>query len=55
MDEPTQDESFEILRGLRDKYEAHHRVRITDEALRSAVRPRRSELSTKDKPKVSRG
>ncbi len=37
VDEPTQDESFEILRGLRDKYEAHHRVRITDEALRSAV------------------
>ena len=37
VDEPTQDESFEILRGLRDKYEAHHRVRITDEALRAAV------------------
>ena len=37
VDEPTQDESFEILRGLRDKYEAHHRVRITDEALHSAV------------------
>ena len=37
VDEPTQDESFEILRGLRDKYEAHHRVRITDEALRTAV------------------
>ena len=37
VDEPTQDENFEILRGLRDKYEAHHRVRITDEALRAAV------------------
>ena len=35
--EPTREESIEILRGLRDKYEAHHRVRITDEALRSAV------------------
>ena len=37
VDEPTVDESVEILRGLRDKYEAHHRVRITDEALQAAV------------------
>ena len=35
--EPTQEESFEILKGLRDKYEAHHKVKITDEALKSAV------------------
>ena len=36
--EPTVDESFEILQGLRDRYEAHHRVKYTDEALKAAVR-----------------
>ncbi len=35
--EPTKEEALEILRGLRDKYEAHHRVKITDEALKAAV------------------
>ena len=35
--EPTQAESLDMLFGLRDKYEAHHRVRITDEALQAAV------------------
>ncbi len=35
--EPTVEESEEILRGLRDKYEAHHKVRITDEAIEAAV------------------
>ena len=35
--EPTKDESLEILKGLRDRYEAHHRVKITDEALEAAV------------------
>ena len=35
--EPTQEESVEILKGLRDKYEAHHRVKITDEAISAAV------------------
>ncbi|RTZ90559.1 MAG: NDP-hexose 4-ketoreductase [Bacillota bacterium] len=34
---PTRDQSVEILKGLRDRYEAHHRVRYTDEALESAV------------------
>jgi len=36
--EPTQEETLEILRGLRDKYEAHHQVKITDEALDAAVK-----------------
>ncbi|MGJ8731473.1 ATP-dependent Clp protease ATP-binding subunit [Listeria aquatica] len=36
--EPTIDESIRILNGLRDRYEAHHRVAITDEALEAAVR-----------------
>ena len=35
--EPSLEESVEILRGLRDRYEAHHKVRITDEAIRAAV------------------
>ncbi|MGI6145885.1 MAG: ATP-dependent Clp protease ATP-binding subunit [Firmicutes bacterium] len=35
--EPTVDETIAILEGLRDRYEAHHRVKIADEALRSAV------------------
>jgi len=36
--EPTVDETIAILKGLRDKYEAHHRVRITDTALQAAAR-----------------
>lgn len=35
--EPTTDESILILKGLRDRYEAHHRVKITDEAIEAAV------------------
>lgn len=36
--EPTIEESIEILKGLRDRYEAHHRVKITDSALKAAVK-----------------
>jgi len=36
--EPTVEEAIEILKGVRDKYEAHHRVKITDEALEAAVK-----------------
>ena len=35
--EPSKEETLEILKGLRDKYEAHHRVEITDEALDAAI------------------
>jgi len=38
VDPPTAEQTIEILRGLRDKYEAHHGVKITDKALVSAVR-----------------
>lgn len=38
VEEPTEEESFAILRGLRGHYEEHHKVEITDEALRAAVR-----------------
>jgi len=36
--EPSVEETIEILRGLRDKYEAHHRVRYTDAALEAAAK-----------------
>ncbi len=42
VDPPNKDEAVEILRGLRDRYEAHHKVHFTDEALFQAV-----ELSTR--------
>ncbi len=35
--EPTTEDSVAILRGLRDRYEAHHKVKISDEALKAAV------------------
>ena len=35
--EPTEAETIEILKGIRDKYEAHHNVKITDDAIKSAV------------------
>src|SRR5438128_2065147 len=37
VEEPSVDETIQILRGLRDRYEAHHRVKITDEALHAAA------------------
>jgi ATP-dependent Clp protease ATP-binding subunit ClpC len=38
VEEPTEEETVEILRGLRDKYESHHGVEISDEALVAAAR-----------------
>ncbi len=37
VEPPSPDEAFAILKGLRDRYEAHHRVSFTDEALRACV------------------
>jgi len=37
VEEPSVDDTVQILRGLRDRYEAHHRVKITDEALRASA------------------
>jgi ATP-dependent Clp protease ATP-binding subunit ClpC len=37
VEEPTVDDTVQILRGLRDRYEAHHRVKITDEALHASA------------------
>ena len=38
VEEPSVEETIEILKGLRDKYEAHHAVKITDEALEAATK-----------------
>ena len=38
IDEPTADETVDILMGLRSRYEDHHRVEITDEAIEAAVK-----------------
>ncbi|SKB37218.1 ATP-dependent Clp protease ATP-binding subunit ClpC [Acetoanaerobium noterae] len=37
VDEPNTEDSIKILHGLRDRYEAHHKVKITDEAIKAAV------------------
>ncbi len=37
VDEPTIEETVQILKGLRDRYEAHHRVTITDDAIQAAA------------------
>lgn len=38
VEEPTEEEAVQILEGLRDQYEKHHQVKITDEAVSAAVR-----------------
>ena len=38
VDEPTEEESVAILKGLRSRYEEHHKVEITDDALEAAVK-----------------
>ena len=37
IDEPNAEDTVKILKGLKDKYEAHHKVKITDEAIKEAV------------------
>ena len=41
VEEPTTEDTVQILRGLRDRYEAHHRCKITDDALEAAAIARR--------------
>ncbi len=38
VDEPSLEDTVKILKGLKDKYEAHHKVKITDEAIEEAVK-----------------
>ena len=37
VDQPSKEETVQILKGLRDRYEQHHKVQITDEALEAAA------------------
>ena len=37
VEEPSEEDTINILKGLRDKYEAHHNVKITDEAIKAAT------------------
>src|SRR6187551_3695174 len=57
VEEPTIDETVQILRGLRDRYEAHHRVKITDEALQASAsgrcRRRRATASSRRRSRPS--
>ncbi len=50
---PNKEETISILRGLRDRYEAHHRVRITDEALEEAVELSSRYISGRVQPDTS--
>ena len=38
VEEPTEEEAVDILMGLKEKYEEHHKVKITDEAVKTAVK-----------------
>ena len=40
VEEPTLEQTIEILKGIRDRYEQHHKVTITDDAIKAAARPR---------------
>lgn len=37
VEEPNKEDAIKILEGLRDKYEAHHNVKIPDESIKAAV------------------
>jgi ATP-dependent Clp protease ATP-binding subunit ClpC len=50
ISEPTVLQTIEILRGLRDKYEAHHKVKITDEAIVAAAELSNKYISTRFLP-----
>jgi ATP-dependent Clp protease ATP-binding subunit ClpA len=53
VDEPTQDESFLILKGLRPKYEKHHGLKYTDKALRASVELSKKYITDRFLPDVA--
>src|SRR4029077_2701498 len=58
VEEPTIDQTVEILKGLRDRYEQHHKVQITEDALRApeTTRPqRRGSPRPPGAPRANRG
>ena len=50
IDEPSVEETIEILRGLRPRYEAHHKIKITDEALEAAAKLSQRYISDRHLP-----
>jgi ATP-dependent Clp protease ATP-binding subunit ClpC len=50
IDEPSVDETIEILKGLRPRYEAHHKIKITDEALEAAAKLSQRYISDRQLP-----
>jgi len=50
LSEPTVDATIEILKGLRPRYEAHHRIKISDEALEAATRLSQRYISDRHLP-----
>jgi ATP-dependent Clp protease ATP-binding subunit ClpC len=50
INEPSVDETIEILKGLRPRYEAHHKIKITDEALEAAARLSQRYISDRHLP-----
>jgi ATP-dependent Clp protease ATP-binding subunit ClpC len=50
VEPPTQEEAIQIIRGLRDKYEAHHGVKFTDEAIVAAVKQSERYMSARFLP-----
>ncbi|MEA1918447.1 MAG: ATP-dependent Clp protease ATP-binding subunit ClpA [Campylobacterota bacterium] len=53
VDEPSQDESFLILKGLRPKYEKHHGLKYTDKALRASVELSKKYITDRFLPDVA--
>ena len=53
VDEPTQDESYLILKGLRHKYEKHHGLKYTDKALRASVELSKKHITDRFLPDVA--
>jgi len=53
--EPSVDETYEILLGLRERYEAHHKLRYTDEALSAAAKFSSQYISDRFLPDKARG
>jgi ATP-dependent Clp protease ATP-binding subunit ClpC len=50
IEEPSVEETIEILRGLRPRYEAHHKIKITDEALEAAAKLSQRYISDRKLP-----
>ncbi|MDD4859895.1 MAG: AAA family ATPase [Dehalococcoidales bacterium] len=50
LNEPTVEQTIQILRGLRPRYEAHHKIKISDEALESAVKLSQRYISDRHLP-----